>query len=157
MSEQQPSPEEQQRQAEEQERQRREQQTEPTTTDDTSKAEGRGSLPEDAADQERERREQTPGTPEHQRAEGDAEVQDEPDDDGTGVEPLEGDQGEYVDQSAIPANAGGFDPDRPVRTSPPTADSQSGVPQPDDGSNEGVEADEEQRGPQSPSRPELGV
>jgi hypothetical protein len=75
----------------------------------------------------------------------------EPDEADSGVQPIEGDQGEYVEQDPMAAGGGqGFDPDRPVRTSAPTADQQSGVPQPTDGSNEGVEPNEEMRGPVEP-------
>jgi len=100
--------------------------------------------------------------PQEQQAPEDAPEQEqqdapsEPDEDaGPAVEPAEGDQGEYVEQAPAPADstAGGFDPDRPVRTSAPTPEQQSGVPQPTDGSNEGVEANEEYRGPYEPSKP----
>lgn len=63
---------------------------------------------------------------------------------------IEGDQG----QDPQPANAGeaGFDPNRPVRTSPPAPDEQSGVPTgPSLPENEGVEANEEYRGPVEPT------
>lgn len=73
-----------------------------------------------------------------------------PDDDaGPAVEPIEGDQGEYVEQTPRAAS-GGFDPDRPVATSPPPADLQRGVA--DVQENEGVEPDEGARGPQDPAQ-----
>lgn len=62
--------------------------------------------------------------------ENEVETHENPDEDaGPAVEPIEGDQGEYVEQGVIPANPGdtGFDPSRPVRTSPPPADMQEGV------------------------------
>jgi hypothetical protein len=83
--------------------------------------------------------------------------QDEPDEDtGTGVEPAEteGDQGEWVEQAAVGSTATAFDPDRPVRVSPPDAHQQSGVPELSDGDNEGVEPNEEMRGSVEPSPPE---
>lgn len=62
--------------------------------------------------------------------ESEVESPDEPDEEaGPAVEPIEGDQGEYVEQEVIPANPGvdtGFDPNRPVRTSPPPPEAQSG-------------------------------
>ena len=82
-------------------------------------------------------------------------VQEHPDDDaGPAVEPTKGDQGEWVEQTPGSANptVGGFDPDRPVATSPPPADMQSGVPQPTDGSNAGVEPNETYRGPVDPAQ-----
>lgn len=82
-------------------------------------------------------------------------VQDHPDDDaGPAVEPTKGDQGEWVEQTPGSANptVGGFDPDRPVATSPPPADMQSGVPQPTDGSNQGVEPNEDFRGSVDPAQ-----
>lgn len=102
---------------------------------------------------------QDPQAPEDAPQQDEPERQDAPDEDaGPSVEPAEGDQGEYVEQSPASANAGdaGFDPDRPVRTSAPTAEQQSGVPQPTDGSNEGVEGNPDYRGPVEPSRPETG-
>lgn len=55
--------------------------------------------------------------------------QSPPDDDaGPAVEPIEGEQGEWVEQDAIPASSTQFDPNRPVRTSPPAPDQQEGVP-----------------------------
>lgn len=65
----------------------------------------------------------------------------EPDEDaGPAVEPTQGDQGEPVEQNALPVGGtvAGFDPDRAVSTSPPPADAQSGVPALPE--NEGVEA-----------------
>jgi hypothetical protein len=63
--------------------------------------------------------------------ESEVESPEQPDDEaGPAVEPIEGDQGEYVEQAVMPANPGvdtGFDPNRPVRTSPPPADMQEGV------------------------------
>lgn len=96
-------------------------------------------------DEQRQDEQQEPGAETQQ--------QDAPDEDaGPAVEPAEGDQGEYVEQAPADAGPSGFDPDRPVRTSPPTAEQQSGVPSPTDGSNEGVEANEDMRGPVEPSQ-----
>lgn len=55
-----------------------------------------------------------------------------------------GDQGPWEKglQDAAPANAPGFDPDRPVRTSPPAPEEQSGVPNLPDERNAGVEPGE---------------
>lgn len=69
----------------------------------------------------------------------------QPDEDaGPAVEPAVGDQGEYVEQDAVPS--GSFDPNRPVRTSAPPADAQSGVPS-ISGENAGVEPQPEFAGP----------
>jgi hypothetical protein len=57
------------------------------------------------------------------------------------AEPTEGSQGEFP----APAAATGFDPDAPVATSPPAASEQPGVPALPE--NEGVEAQEQYRGP----------
>jgi hypothetical protein len=68
----------------------------------------------------------------------------EPDEDaGPAVEPIEGDQGEYVEQTPAQAGASqaGFDPDRPVADSPPPPDRQSGVPPLPE--NEGLEGQPE--------------
>lgn len=67
----------------------------------------------------------------------------EPDDDGTTVEPVKGDQGEYVEQTPGDASSAsaGFDPDRPVATSPPPAEAQSGVPATQE--NEGIQGQPE--------------
>lgn len=48
---------------------------------------------------------------------------------GPAVEPVQGDQGEYVEQMPAGANPGdvGFDPDVPRRTSPPDPSQQEGV------------------------------
>lgn len=76
---------------------------------------------------------------------------------GPDVEPLEGEQGEWVEQTPQGANPGvdtGFDPNRPVRTSPPDASQQEGVPRSmTGGGNEDVERDESQVGPQDPPVP----
>lgn len=64
-----------------------------------------------------------------QQQEGDAEAQSGPDESaGPAVQPVEGDQGEYVEQAPLSANPGGYDPSKPVRTSPPDASQQEGVP-----------------------------
>lgn len=60
---------------------------------------------------------------------------------------IQGDQGEQVADAAA---APGFDPDRPVRTSAPEPEAQSGVPNLTDGSNEGVEPQPEYAGPVDP-------
>lgn len=91
-------------------------------------------------------------------AELDAAEQAEPDEEsGPLVEPIVGDQGEYVEQLPEGANPGvdtGFDPNRPVRTSPPDAAQQEGVPRSmTGGGNEDVERDPDQVGPQEPPVP----
>lgn len=88
--------------------------------------------------------------------EAEAESPSEPDEDaGPAVEPTEGDQGEYVEQMPQGANPGvetGFDPNRPVRTSPPDPSQQEGVARHiSGGGNEdvpegGVEAEERPTG-----------
>lgn len=45
-----------------------------------------------------------------------------------------------------------FDPDQPVRTSAPDPQSQSGVPDLEGGGNEGVEAQEQYKGPVDPAQ-----
>lgn len=82
---------------------------------------------------------------------------------GPAVDPVETDPGEgegFNDRSgeSAPQDAGspGFDPDAPVRTSPPPPEAQSGVPQPTDGSNEGVEPQPEFAGPQDAAQGEPG-
>lgn len=83
--------------------------------------------------------------------------QDQPQDEGTdpaarteeqeadAPEPTQGDQGpQVIEQDAADASAaatGRFDPDQPVRTSPPTPDQQSGVPGIPE--NEGVQPGDE--------------
>jgi hypothetical protein len=94
---------------------------------------------------------------EQEEQEGNEAGQEPPDDDGTTVEPIEGDQGEYVEQVPQGANPGtdtGFNPNRPVRTSPPDPSQQEGVPRHmTGGGNEDVERDESQVGPQEPPVP----
>jgi hypothetical protein len=77
------------------------------------------------------------------------ERQDAPDEEaGPAVEPTTADQGDQVsEQTPAAAAAPGFDPDAPVATSPPPPEAQSGVPQPTDGSNEGVEPQPQYAGP----------
>jgi hypothetical protein len=79
----------------------------------------------------------------------DIERHDAPDEEaGPAVEPVEASQGEQVsEQTPQDAAAPGFDPNAPVATSPPEASAQSGVPQPTDGSNEGVEPQPQYAGP----------
>lgn len=91
---------------------------------------------------------------EEQKDQG-AESPAEPDDGGgTGVEPVEGDQGEAVEQEPMrQEGATGFNPDRPVRVSPPEASQQSGVPDLEGGGNEGVEPNPEYRGYVEPTEP----
>lgn len=66
-----------------------------------------------------------------------------------------GDQGPWEQglQDAAPANAteSGFNPDRPVRTSPPAPEEQSGVPNLPEGRNEGVEPQPEHAGTVAPA------
>jgi len=74
----------------------------------------------------------------------------------TGVPPaVPGEQGDWVEQqpAQVGGTATGFDPDRPVRTSPPMPHEQSGVPALEGGGNEGVEPQEEFRGPVDPATP----
>lgn len=80
-------------------------------------------------------------------------VQDSPDPDaGPAVEPAKGDQGEWVGEQDAPlVEPGGFDPDRPVRQSPPPPEAQSGVPQIPGGENDDVEPQPEYAGPVEPS------
>jgi hypothetical protein len=87
----------------------------------------------------------TPATPEpedeeREAREEEADVQDAPDEDaGPAVQPLEGDQGTYVEQTPAAASGTGFDPDRPARVSPPPSGVQEGVArQMDGGGNEDV-------------------
>lgn len=74
---------------------------------------------EETAPEATEPAETEPTSPEH------------PDDDaGPSVQPTEGDQGDWVEQMPASANPGtdtGFNPDRPVRTSPPDPSQQEGV------------------------------
>jgi hypothetical protein len=75
---------------------------------------------------------------------------EEPDEDAQpAVEPVEMDQGEQVSEQEPQQTAGqsGFDPNQAVATSPPPPGAQSGVPPLEGGGNEGVEAQEEYRGP----------
>jgi hypothetical protein len=107
-------------------------------------------------------REQVPGTSEAQeagdQARADSDQIGEPGEDPAAREPgseddeladgaVEGNQGPWEKglQDGAPANAGqaGFDPDRPVRTSPPAPEEQSGVPNLPEGRNEGVEPNPE--------------
>jgi hypothetical protein len=70
----------------------------------------------------------------------------------------QGDQGPQVreqDAQPVGGDVAGFDPNRPVASSPPPPDAQSGVPQLADGSNAGVEPGE-QPGPVSPAAPAEG-
>lgn len=75
--------------------------------------------------------------------------QDAPDEEaGPLVQPATGDQGEWVGEQDAPlVQPGGFDPDRPVRQSPPPAEAQSGVPQIPGGENDDVEPQPEFAGP----------
>jgi hypothetical protein len=77
-----------------------------------------------------------------------------PDEEGTGVEPVEGDQGETIEQEPGQTQGQGFDPDRPVRTSPPEASQQSGVPALEGGGNEGVEPQPQYAGTVEPQAQE---
>lgn len=75
---------------------------------------------------------------------------------GPAVDPIETDPGEGVREGeSVPAEntqqGAGFDPNAPVATSPPPPEAQSGVPQPTDGSNEGVEPGTP--GPVDPEQP----
>lgn len=73
------------------------------------------------------------------------ETHDEPDEPNA-VEPLDPEEaagGEKLDQVAAGAFASGFNPDAPVRTSPPPPEAQSGVPDLTSGENDGVEAQSE--------------
>lgn len=78
-----------------------------------------------------------------------------------GVEPVAGDQGEYVNQgeslpSSATASEAGFDPNRPVATSPPPPEAQSGVPALEGGGNEGVEPQPQYAGSVDPGTPAEG-
>jgi hypothetical protein len=74
------------------------------------------STPPDPADEERDARQE------------EADTQDAPDEDaGPAVEPIEGDQGTYLEQDPAAASGVHFDPSTPVRTSPPPSGLQEGV------------------------------
>lgn len=76
----------------------------------------------------------------------------------SGVAPVEGDQGVYVNEgesaplSASPTDAG-FDPNRPVPVSAPPPEAQSGVPGLSNGENDGVEPQPQYAGPVDPATP----